>query len=146
MAPREKKRAAGREPARAATVIRTRRPSGGPVRTIAVRFPVAYLHIIEQEGARIGVSRGQFLTMLVKRQEGAIMLERPPGAPSYELTEKELEKTQLYMWQVAPEVRERIDAERLRMGNIAVAAYLIHLVNDWLGRPMGLQMRANKKT
>jgi hypothetical protein len=113
------------------------------VRTIGVRFPVAYLHIIEQEGGRIGVSRGQFLTMLVKRQEGAIMLERPPGAPSYDVIEKELEKTQLYMWQVAPEVRERIDAERLRMGNIAVAAYLIHLVNDWLGRPMGLQLRGD---
>lgn len=126
---------------RAPTVIRTRRPSGGPVRTIAVRFPVAYLHIVEQEGGQIGVSRGQFLTMLVKRQEGSIMLERPPAAPTYEVTEKDLTKTQLYMWQVAPEVRERIDAERLRMGNIAVAAYLIHLVNDWLGRPMGLELR-----
>ncbi len=112
------------------------------MRTIAVRFPVAYLHIIETEGARIGVSRGQFLTMLVKRKEGAILLERPPAAPSYTLAEKELEKTQLYMWQVAPDVRERIDAERLRMGNIAVAAYLTHLVNDWLGHPMGLQLRA----
>jgi len=126
-------------------VIRTRRPSGGLVRTIAVRFPVAYLQIIESEGGRIGVSRGQFLTMLVKRQEGTIMLERPAAAPGYEVTEKELEKTQLYMWQVAPEVRERIDAERLRMGNIAVAAYLTHLVNDWLGQPMGLKLRAENK-
>lgn len=113
------------------------------MRTIAVRFPVAYLHIIETEGSRIGVSRGQFLTMLVRRQEGALLLERPKDAPTYDVTEKDLAKTQLYMWQVAPEVRERIDAERLRMGNIAVAAYLIHLVNDWLGRPMGLQLRAD---
>ena len=132
--------------ARKPAVIRTRRPSGGPVRTIAVRFPVAYLHIIETEGGRIGVSRGQFLTMLVKRQEGALLLERPPAAPTYTLTEKELEKTQLYMWQVAPEVRERIDAERLRMGNIAVAAYLIHLVNDWLGEPMGLKLNLKLNT
>jgi hypothetical protein len=123
-----------------AIAIRTRRPSGGPVRTIAVRFPVAYLHVIEAEGARIGVSRGQFLTMLVKRGEGAIVIERPPAAPTYTLAKKELEATKLYMWQVAAEVRERIDAERLRMGNIAVAAYLIHLVNDWLGEPMGLKL------
>jgi hypothetical protein len=122
--------------------IRTRRPSGGPVRTIAVRFPVAYLHIIEAEGGRIGVSRGQFLTMLVKRQEGELLLERPKDAPSYTLIEKELRETRLYMWQVAPEVRERIDAERLRMGNIAVAAYLIHIVNEWLGKPMGLGLSA----
>lgn len=111
------------------------------MRTIAVRFPVAYLDIIEAEGARIGVSRGQFLTMLVKRQEGAIVIERPPAAPTYAVVEKELRETRLYMWQVAPEVRERIDAERLRMGNIAVAAYLIHLVNEWLGAPMGLSLK-----
>ena len=79
--------------------------------------------------------------MLVKRLQGVIGLERPNNAPSYDVTEKDLEKTQLYMWQVAPEVRERIDSERLRMGNIAVAAYLTHLVNDWLGQPMGLQLR-----
>ena len=48
-----------------------------PVRTIAVRFPVAYLHIIESEGATIGVSRGQFLTMLVKRQEKAVAAGDP---------------------------------------------------------------------
>ena len=122
-------------------MVRTRRPSSGPVRTIAVRFPVAYLDVIEKEGARIGLSRGQFLTMLVKRQEGAILLERPPAAPTYELTVKDLETTKLYMWQVAPEVRERIDAERLRMGNVAVAAYLTTLVNHWLGHPMGLRLR-----
>jgi hypothetical protein len=108
-----------------------------------VRFPVAYLDIIEKEGARIGLSRGQFLTMLVKRQEGAILMERPPSAPSYEVAKKELETTRLYMWQVASEVRERIDAERLRIGNIAVAAYLTLLVNHWLGRPMGLPLRSH---
>ncbi len=137
-----KNEARGR-PARKRAAIRTRRPSGGPVRTIAVRFPIAYLQIIEIEGGRIAVSRGQFLTMLVKRKEGALLLERPPAAPTYTVTEKELAKTQLYMWQVAPEVRDRIDAERLRMGNIAVAAYLTHLVNDWLGHPMGLRLRTD---
>ena len=144
MAPKQKSEAGGGS-SRRPSVIRTRRPSGGPVRTIAVRFPVAYLHIIESEGAQIGVSRGQFLTMLVKRQEGAILLERPDAAPAYGVTEKDLAKTQLYMWQVAPAVRERIDAERLRMGNIAVAAYLIHLVNDWLGQPMGLKLSGDGK-
>jgi hypothetical protein len=145
MSARTKSGVAGRDAGRKPVVIRTRRPSSGPVRTIAVRFPVAYLHIIESEGATIGVSRGQFLTMLVKRHEGAFVLERPSGASDYEVTEKELSKTQLYMWQVAPEVRERIDSERLRMGNIAVAAYLTHLVNDWLGKPMGLQLRSEGK-
>jgi hypothetical protein len=116
------------------------------VRTIAVRFPIAYLAIIEAEGARIGVSRGQFLTMLVKRQQGELLLERPPAAPKgYRMSRRELEETKLYMWQVAPEVRERIDEERLRMGSIAVAAYLIHLVNDWLGFPMGLPFDSSSR-
>jgi hypothetical protein len=132
MAPRKE----ARKSARPQAVVRTRRPTGGEVRTIAVRFPVAYLHIIEAEGARIDVSRGQFLTMLVKRQEGVIMLERPPAAPTYTLIAKELEETKLYMWQVAPEVRERIDAERLRLGNIAVAAYLLGREGArWPGHP-----------
>jgi hypothetical protein len=45
------------------------------------------------------------------------------------------------LWQVPAPIRDRIDAERLRMGNIAVAAYLIHIVNHWLGEPMGLRLR-----
>src|SRR6185369_15563583 len=116
MAKRKTSPAATRRPA----VVRTRRPTGGVVRTIGVRFPVAYMQIIEKEGARIGVSRGQFLTMLVKRAEGEVMMERPPNSPAYEVSAKELEETQLYVWQVLNDVRERIDAERLRMGNIAV--------------------------
>src|SRR5687767_3811723 len=106
MPQKQKSESSGRgETVRKPAAVRTRRPSTGPVRTIAVRFPVAYLHIIESEGAQMGVSRGQFLTMLVRRQEGAMLLERPPSAPTYDVTEKELEKTQLYMWQVVPNVR-----------------------------------------
>ena len=145
MSPKQKPGANEHSTSRRPVVVRTRRPSGGPVQAIAVRFAVAYLHIIESEGGQIGVSRGQFLTMLVKRKEGTILLERPANAPTYSVTEKDLEKTQLYMWQVAPEVRQRIDSERLRMGNIAVAAYLVHLVNDWLGQPMGLKLRGEAK-
>jgi hypothetical protein len=103
------------------------------------------MHIIEQEGARVGLSRGQFLTMLVKQANGDIGLVRAQNAPSYEVEEKELSETQLYVWQVLNEVRDLIDRERLRMGNVGVAAYLIYLVNDWLGAPHGLPFKKSKK-
>jgi hypothetical protein len=109
------------------------------VQTIAVRFPVAYMHIMEAEAGELGVTRGQFLTMLVKRKRGEVMLERAKPAPPYSPTDGELRETKLYVWQVAPKDRQAIDEERLGMGNIAVAAFLIHLINHWLGKPMGLR-------
>ena|SRR5688572_3685887 len=118
---------------------RSRLPGRGPVQTIAVRFPVAYMQIMESEAAELGVTRGQFLTMLVKRKRGEIMLERGKPAPPYSATDAELRTTKLYVWQVAPRDRHAIDEERLGMGNIAVAAFLIHLINHWLGKPMGLR-------
>ena len=75
-----------------------------------------------------------------------VLLERPHAMPGYDLKEEDLSTMQLYLWGVAPKVRERIDLERLRMGNIAVAAYLTHLVNDWLGQPMGLKFRGDAQT
>jgi hypothetical protein len=71
------------------------------------------------------------------RASAALRARRPSGGPvrgeeagrrdrarTRAWTEKDLEKTQLYMWQVLPEVRDRIDSERLRMGNIVAAALL----------------------
>jgi hypothetical protein len=131
---RPSKKSPGKHPA-----PRSRVPGRGPVQTIAVRFPVAYMHIMESEAAELGVTRGQFLTMLVKRKRGEIMLERARPSPPYSATDSELRTTKLYVWQVAPKDRQAIDEERLGMGNIAVAAFLIHLINHWLGKPMGLR-------
>ena len=59
---------------------RTRLPGRDPVQVIAVRFPLAYMRIMEAEADRLGVYRGQFLMMLVKRKRGEVMLERGRGA------------------------------------------------------------------
>src|SRR6185369_10018575 len=98
-----------------------------------------YMRIVEAEAGRVGTTRGQFLTLLVKRKRGDIILERPQGAPEYKVTDEELRNSKLYIWNVAAKDREAIDEERLGMGNIGVAAFLIHLVNHWLGKPMGLR-------
>jgi hypothetical protein len=131
---RPPKKSPGKRPA-----PRSRVPGRGPVQTIAVRFPIAYMQIMESEATELGVTRGQFLTMLVKRKRGEIMLERAKPAPPYSPTDAELRETKLYVWQVAPKDRQAIDDERLGMGNIAVAAFLIHLINHWLAKPMGLR-------
>ena len=71
--------------ARKPTVVRTRRPSGGPVRTIAVRFPVAYLHIIEAEGAQREEGTGKLTWRLTAPAAGKVkigfvyQLKRPRG-------------------------------------------------------------------
>jgi hypothetical protein len=131
-----------KKPTKARAVLRSRSkaPGRGPVQTIAVRFPLAYLNILEAEADQLGVTRGQLLTMLVKRKRGEIVIERgSKQATEYSATDDELRTTRLYVWQVAPKDRQSIDEERLGMGNIGVAAFLIHLINHWLGKPMGLR-------
>ena len=138
----EKRKKGGKTQAPRPPLVRSRRPSlaGEDLRALSVRLPAAYMIIIEREGAEMGLSRGQFLTMLVRRDEGRVLLERPPTAPSYTVSEAELTKMVRYMWFVPTQIRERIDQECLRMGNIALAAYLVQLVNSWLGQPRGLPL------
>jgi hypothetical protein len=114
-------------------------PGRGPVQVVGVRFPLAYMRIMAAEAGELGLTRGQFLTMLVKRKRGEITLERGTPAPPYEATDADLRQTQLYVWAVATKDRQAIDEERLGMGNLGVAAFLIHLINHWLGKPMGLR-------
>ena len=48
-------------------------------KSIGGLFPVVYLKIIEEEAAALGQSKTGFLTMLVRRQWGELLLERHPG-------------------------------------------------------------------
>jgi hypothetical protein len=118
---------------------RTRRP--GAAKGIGGLFPVPYLKIIEQEAASLGQSRSGFLTLLVKRQLGEVVLERSPDAPTYELDRKEMARAQHYVFWVPLDLAGRIKDEMLRMGNLAANAYVIGLVNNWLGHPSGLQFK-----
>src|SRR5262245_6744277 len=93
--------------------IRSGRPSRGPVQAIGVRFPLAYLKIMETEADLLGVTRGQFLTMLVKRKRGELKLERGTSTTEYDVSDNELRTTRLYVWHVSPAVRQAIDEERL---------------------------------
>jgi hypothetical protein len=123
--------------------VRTRRP--GPAKGIGGLFPVPYLKIIEQEAASLGQSRSGFLTLLVKRQLGEVVLERHANALTYELDRKEMAKTQHYVFYVPRDLAGRINDEMLRMGNLAANAYVIGLVNNWLGCPGGLRFEGESQ-
>jgi hypothetical protein len=117
---------------------------GKGARGIGGLFPVAYMNIIEQEAAALGQSRSGFLTLLVKKQLGDVVVERAPTAPSYSVARAEMAETQHYVFWVARELAERIDDDRLRLGNLAANAYVIVLVNNWLGAPTGLPFKGSR--
>jgi hypothetical protein len=139
--PKNKPDAGPRKP----RVVTTRKPSGRETKSVGGLFPLAYLRIIEQEAGTLGQSKSGFLTMLVKRQLGEILLERHPNGPKYELDRKELTAAQHYVFYVDPELADRINDEMLRMGNLAANAYIVNLVNNWLGHPLGLRYRGETR-
>ena len=126
-------------------LVRTRRPAGVETKVLGGGFPLAYLKIIENEARLLGQSRTGFLTNLVRRSWGEVLFERHPQAPSYELDRKEMQATQHYVFYVEKNLAKRIHDEMLRMGNLALNAYFIQLVNRWLGRPEGLPFRGDSR-
>ena len=132
-------------PARTPRLVRTRRPPGVETKSIGGLFPVAYLKIIEREATALGQSKTGFLTMLVRRHWGEVLLERHPNGPTYELDRKELKASQHFVFYVEKELAKRIEDDMLRMGNLAANAYIILLVNNWLGQPMGLKLKGESR-
>jgi hypothetical protein len=153
MSPKAKpspKRAGGKEETGKTKTGRSSQPAVSPrpgrgAQVIGVKLPLAYLRILETEAGLFSARRGQFLEMLLRRKRGEISFDRSQAAPSYEATEHELRTMKLYMWYTKPEVREQIDADRLRMGNIGVAAWIVALINQWLGTPEGLKVSTKSK-
>jgi hypothetical protein len=72
-----------------------------------------------------------------------VLVQRRPEAPTYELSRKELLETQHYVFYVPRELATRIELDMLRMGNLAANAYVIMLVNNWLGAPSGLRLQGS---
>jgi hypothetical protein len=104
-----------------------------------MKLPVAYHQILDEESRLFGLTRGQFLAMLLRRKRGELVFERGGPPPAYEFADDDLQTTKLYIWYVAQETRDQMDEDRLQMGNIGPAAWAIFLINQWLGRPNGLR-------
>jgi hypothetical protein len=100
-------------------------------------MPKSHLHILETEADLWGVGRGEFLTMLLRRKFGDLAFERPKNAPSYHPTEDELIETERYAWYLPSRDAPKLEADRLKMGNIAVSTWACLLLNNWIGLPTG---------
>lgn len=130
-----------KSPAATPRRVRSVKKRSHPVVGISARFPVAYMKIIESEADWLGLGRGQFLTMLIKRASGALRSLRPEGGQSYILSDDELKAHRAYLWELDVEQKKVLDDLRLGMGNLTIVAYMIHLINSWLGAPQGLERK-----
>jgi hypothetical protein len=123
------------------------RPAGSIVPgagVVSVRLPIAYLKILDTEARHLGIKRGQFLTMLLRRKRGEIQLERAPDATKYSFTEKDLTERKLWIWYLSPEFRALVDDDLLRMGLGSIGSWVTQILNNWLGRPGGLTEELRK--
>lgn len=102
-----------------------------------LRLPKAYLSIIIAEAAALKSTRSYFLVMLFQRYQGGFVIERPTDAPSYTVTEEDLDTPGIYYWHCPPELRRDVDIARKRMGHLSLGQFAVQLVNHWLGTPWG---------
>jgi hypothetical protein len=109
---------------------------------VTVRLPAGYMKILQTEAGLIRSRRGQFLEQLLLRRRGKINLERSKDAPEYELTRDEIERRALWTWYVSPEFKQMLDDDRFQMGNLPVGSWIIVTLNQWIGRPEGVRIKA----
>jgi hypothetical protein len=105
---------------------------------VAVRLPLAYLQILETEARHLGLKRGQFLTLLLRRKRGEVQFERSPDSARYSFSQDELRERKLWIWYLSPEFRQLVDEDRLRMGLSNIGSWVTQTLNSWIGRPAGL--------
>src|SRR5579859_1443622 len=63
-----------------------KKPAGSSVPgagVVSVRLPLAYMKILETEAQHLGLKRGQFLTLLLRRKRGEVQFERGHDAATY---------------------------------------------------------------
>jgi hypothetical protein len=105
---------------------------------VSVRLPLAYMKILETEARHLGLKRGQFLTLLLRRKRGEVQFERSPDAAKYSFSEDELRERKLWIWYLSTEFRLLVDEDRLRMGLSSLGGWVTQTLNSWIGRPTGL--------
>jgi hypothetical protein len=113
------------------------------LQTITLKLPLAYMEIMEKEANRLGLRRGQFLTLLLQRKRGEVSLERTGELPDYNFSGEELRTTKIWLWYVTPEVRAQIEEDRYPMGPSTIGGWITQLINKWIGRPDGLRVGVN---
>src|SRR5437867_1924201 len=101
---------------------------------IQISLPQPHMHMLRKEADLIGVSRGALLGMILRKRRLGFQFQRPPGAPSYDFKPKEFEKTERFTWYVTRDERKMLDEDTLLMGNMTISAWVITVMNQYIGR------------
>ena len=101
---------------------------------IQISLPRPHLMMLRKEAELIGVSRGMLLGLMLRRRRSGFRFERPPAAPTYEFNSKEFEKTERFTWYVTRDERKMLDEDTLLMGNMTISAWVITVMNQYVGR------------
>ena len=126
-----------------------KRASAAPAKKVAtertgyqiVRMTLSAAHrrILAEEARRVGMQRGKFMEMLLRKSAGIIHFERPPEAPKYTFVKKELEDYEEYAWNCPRDLKPILDTELRRFGYVYIQGWAVHMLNAWIGQAQGLQ-------
>ncbi len=125
-----------------------KRPSAAPAKKAAteragykvVRMTLSAAHrrILDEEARRVGMQRGKFMEMLLRKSAGIVHFERPPDAPKLTFAKKELEDYEEYAWNCPRDLKPVLDAELRRFGYVYIQGWAVHMLNAWIGQTQGL--------
>jgi hypothetical protein len=142
MMPRGKKGENGKDSSRRAKRLSGyQRTKNAGAQVLPVKLPLAYLQILQGEADLMHDRRGQFLEKLLRRKLGELPYERPKNGPPYEPTDNDLVRKKVWTWYIHPEVRAMLDEDRIQMGLPSVGAWIVTILNQWIGRPGGLRAK-----
>jgi hypothetical protein len=96
------------------------------------------VRVLDSEAELMSQRRSTLLELLVLRKAGVIRFERSPNAPKVKFDRRELHIMKRYVWHCRPEIKERLDGLRERMGNIPPRSWVILALNEWIGLPSGV--------
>jgi hypothetical protein len=105
---------------------------------LSFQLPAFYVHVLDGEAELLSQRRSTLLELLVLRKAGVIQLERSANAPKIKLDRSELHVLKRYVWHCRPDIKERLDRLRERMGNIPPRSWVILALNEWIGLPAGV--------
>jgi hypothetical protein len=100
---------------------------------IQVWLPKAHVDLLTREAELIHVPRANLLGMLLQRRRAGFVFERPAGAPSYAFKPTDFQETVRYTWYMETDLKRMLDEDRMRMGNLTIAAWVIFVLNHYVG-------------
>jgi len=109
-----------------------------PYIQLSFQLPAFYVRVLDGEAMHLGQRRSTLLEFLVLRKSGMCVFERAPSAPKYRRERGDLDVTKRFVWHVRPEIKERLDRLRERMGNLPPRTWVILALNEWIGLPSGV--------